>query len=593
MTENETRKRRREEVERLASAITGKSTTVESKEVVVKPIEAEKKAETTPALPLPQMPEVFAKCDVLAYFLKTIQYRHVGDTGVIMALLACIANAGTSDAIGAHVVGSSGKGKTTAVDDTLKVVPKEYTLMTDGASSKSLYYGGPMLKDIKIVVLNEDENNPGLRGTERVLSEQRNATYLTVVDTPDGKKTVKLTIPPFMALIKTSVETSGDNQTDNRYLVLNTDESAEQDEKVLGFTMATESGTYYTHEENKEHSEMLANCKDYMKYILTNQKTVIIPWFEFIQAKGTSNRRSPKKFMRLLKGITRLYQAQRLQNDKAVFSSIADFELAKELWERFSKNEATHLNNVELETIEALPTTEAEAVTRKDLAKKLGVKETALRNRLRKLQERGLVEYRQEYDADKHANIYYHWTSKPPSLTLSLATDCYGFATGSHTPQNHVLSSTKNQSSWGLATFSENAGRVFELGTTSQAVRIVKGEMVRSNPILLPSIDEKEQKKEHSEAIASHSEPNTKRDSEAIASPTNNTDPTEIGHEAYKKVQQVYNYMLAHRGEDIPTNNIKAQFPNRTDDELMADLSYLAGRENIFQPRPDIWRVLE
>lgn len=61
---------------------------------------------------------------------------------------------------------------------------------------------------------------------------------------------------------------------------------------------------------------------------------------------------------------------------------------------------------------------------------------------------------------------------------------------------------------------------------------------------------------------------------------------------AYKKVQEVYNYLLSRRGQATNWADLRAKFSNHTEDQICDAIAYLCARGDIYQPTEEGFRAL-
>src|SRR3989344_4526294 len=237
----------------------------------------------------------------------------------------------------------------------------------------------------------------------------------------DNNNSTSFIIREINAIWKNQVSTPEDEQTLNRYLIYNVDESEEQDQAV--FKRIIQEYCY--------NDFIDTNSRDFkLAKIITNKIeeriNIIIPYGDFLESSDINNRRSTPKFLKLLELITYAYRFRRPKlidknNNTFIFSTLIDFKIASLLWRKLNRYEITHLNQKELLLFNIIPKGEKNAVDRQELANKLNVHTDTVSNWIGKLIDNGLINYKEERIITKK---YYYWTTKEyEGLRITLNTN--------------------------------------------------------------------------------------------------------------------------------------------------------------------------
>lgn len=331
--------------------------------------------------------EIITNGDPLKYCLDVISKKHIGEEHILLLGLISGVSSGLRDRkMLMHLmgVGGSGKGKTDALENVGQVF-SNYEI-TISASPKSIFYkaGEKTLIDNGILFFPENDiKDLEFQALERVLTDDKDIVpkHETVIN-----QTAKsLEIEQINVLWRNSVGTTDDedNQVNNRYYIFNVDESEEQDEQVYDHII----DNWNINQKNID--EELIICKIITDLIKNEPVKIIIPYIRNIELTFKDDRRTVKKFLRLISVITYFYRFQRAKCDDMILSEVRDFNLANLIWNNIYKYESSKLPELETNIIEVISKHDAICLT--ELAIKLKMNLPNLSQKIKKMEEKGLV----------------------------------------------------------------------------------------------------------------------------------------------------------------------------------------------------------
>src|SRR3989344_2717008 len=365
--------------------------------------------------------------DVLFFLINLLETHHKGDLeGKLLLILSGLSSGFQDKRKTIHVitVGGSGKGKSHLQEAVSYLFERVDNI--NSTSAKALLYRTKAEKEEDklinkgIIKLDESEDSEVLKALERALTDDT-LTPIKHISVDKDKKSTSFIIREINAIWKNQVSTPEDEQTLNRYLIYNVDESEEQDQAV--FKRIIQEYCY--------NDFIDTNSRDFkLAKIITNKIeeriNIIIPYGDFLESSDINNRRSTPKFLKLLELITYAYRFRRPKlidknNNTFIFSTLIDFKIASLLWRKLNRYEITHLNQKELLLFNIIPKGEKNAVDRQELANKLNVHTDTVSNWIGKLIDNGLINYKEERIITKK---YYYWTTKEyEGLRITLNTN--------------------------------------------------------------------------------------------------------------------------------------------------------------------------
>lgn len=293
-----------------------------------------------------------------------------------------------------HVMylGSSGSGKTHLQEGLSLLVPEEDRIEATGLSDQSLYYEGLKLKG-KILFIED------LDGAENVIyiirelqSKGKISKRVAWRDNKGNTKTVEVTArgPVVISSCTTREKLYEDNA--NRCILLYTDQSREQDERVMTYIKAKSTGTINeTQEEETRHR--MRNIQRVLRSV-----RVYNPFAEHIALPPEvfKPRRSLPLLLGFIETVTFYHQYQRKvsvneageQYIESTYEDVAcSFELMKDVL--FSKSD--ELTKAAREFFERLKSTvkQGESFYTKDIRRRFRINANTLKRYMRELQAYG------------------------------------------------------------------------------------------------------------------------------------------------------------------------------------------------------------
>jgi|SRR3989338_11281757 len=187
------------------------------------------------AFPLDAAKEILEKGDPLEFLINTVGKLHVGDKAVVAWHICSGLSSGLRDrknTIHIQTVGNSGKGKSASQDHTGLIFENIETITSSSAKSQFYKAEAGILPNGGIIRFDESEGSEEALILERALTDK--SLLVPTHDTVSINRQFKqLKIKQINAVWKNSVSPPEDEQVNNRYIILNVDESPEQDIAVL------------------------------------------------------------------------------------------------------------------------------------------------------------------------------------------------------------------------------------------------------------------------------------------------------------------------------------------------------------------------
>jgi hypothetical protein len=184
--------------------------------------------------------EILEHGDPLTFMVETFNLDHVGDPVLGQCLALSLASRLVLNSQGLHVMttGESGKGKSHGYRAMLKQVPDDYKIK-GSFSDKSLFYMDN-LRSQTVILLDDKDLSDSIQETlkEATTDFREPIIHRTLTN---ERKYIEMTIPARCLWWIAKMEGTGDEQTQNRVLMVWVDESEEQDRAVLARKLAQES----------------------------------------------------------------------------------------------------------------------------------------------------------------------------------------------------------------------------------------------------------------------------------------------------------------------------------------------------------------
>jgi len=318
------------------------------------------------------------------FLLNTFKTLHIGDNdtaeGIIIGTMnQSIAN---SKGIQSSVHGESGYGKSHAARAMLHLHPEKYFMITS-LSDKALFYMEAEELRPGITIFSDDSKiSEGVEGViKRSTGFFQEETIHRVPVKERGKLTTKkLSIPPRINWLLTSVDSQGSEQLLNRQISYDVDETAKQDDEVANFelTKALDGRAEFPINED------VLTCRE-MLLILKEDKhgtqrlfKVKIPFAKRIEWLDKRNRRNLPIFLDMIKGFAALNSAQRPDVDGCVIATEDDFNAAARLYNSRGGFQKLHITEREKEMLQFIVENGGELET-SELMRKLGLSRTRVR----------------------------------------------------------------------------------------------------------------------------------------------------------------------------------------------------------------------
>lgn len=305
-------------------------------------------------------------------------------------------------------VGSSGSGKTHALETVARTIPDEHVLKFDAASPKSMYYFckayGKDALDGKVVFFNEveasEEAKELLRGlTDPTKEENR---LLSVED----QEILDIGIEGLPVAWFTSVNPLDDMQLKNRFVITNPEEAADHKDKIA------------KHQKRNIQKGNLQPLKLYdfpiikagFRKILeeTKDKEVLIP-FDWNWKYAEDSRLQPFFGAFLMTSAKIHYKKRPILGDYIV-ATLADYYIAKIVFQKAIKETLSGVKEKDLELYEKVPELKMDAMTRSELAEKSGMSTSTIRHCLKRLTEADLINSKKQ--AEERGSPWIHWKSE-------------------------------------------------------------------------------------------------------------------------------------------------------------------------------------
>jgi len=366
-------------------------------------------------------PEILAKAmavlenhDPFDYMVEVAQLIHAGDEDAIKVEWISALNAKISRRpINTWQLGGSGKGKSHLKYTVLQLLPDEYFEVFTSASPKSLFYYvkeyGEDALDGVLLYIDEVEASQFTLPMLRSLTGQTEITprHLSVYDA----ELLDLKIKGKRAVWFTSVKTFGTEQIRNRFIHLNPDETAEQDERI--FQLEDEEAL----EDVGIPEEPFQVAKAITKIIVESTKDlpVFIPWH--IKWPFKRRRWLYPIFLSFIRVIAKArFKHRQINSEGYLIPEREDFELAKQLWRSFGETIIYRVSKSAELLLQEIPEEPEEARTHAELSEVLPLSTRQIQNLCHELLEEGLVNRRKRTREGAGRGAWEYWRAKIPSV---------------------------------------------------------------------------------------------------------------------------------------------------------------------------------
>jgi len=352
--------------------------------------------------------------------IDVVSEMHKGDellAGVLY--LSGITATMDTDQLHVYIVGQSGKGKSHLAEQVLKIFPKNRRHTLSGLSSKSVLYAANEINLAGTIIYCDEAESaqeaiPILRTITSSRTQGTGSEYWTV---DDERKSKRLAFDAPIAMWLSSEQPLTDKQLKNRFIIINPDESKEQDIEVHN----QQKEKYGIGNNRVTSTEEFSAVQSATAEIMNAKKDVTIPFAKEIIFGDISNRRNFLFFLLLVKAATRVYHKQRRVIDDRLVATRFDFDLAKLLWEDFNELQAAKVSRYAMEVYAAIPIDENSPVTNKDIARTLGCSTDKAYQRARELLKAGLI------NKAKTDKKWCYWRSQQKLAKLEIRVDWPSF----------------------------------------------------------------------------------------------------------------------------------------------------------------------
>lgn len=327
---------------------------------------------------------------------RALDVKHAGDEHLKLLVFVVCLSSGLKEKVHFWAVGRSQMGKSHLESIMEDLFPN--ALVFDSQSPLFLIYEtkeqGPQYLRGKIVLLEEANDNPGTWGLVKRLTsaDKDRVTHGTIIK----GKPVTLEIDGIPVVLSNSVETSVDEQVNNRFIIGNVDEGEKQDRRVedLQNREAQGLGT----EEGRRRIEL---ARALVTRILAEDAVdVLIPSAEFIEIPMGTPRVNRKKVMRLVKAITYGNRYVRAKVGDLYIATESDVRFAYRLWLEVQTYQRAQLDETGIKILREVPFDRHEPLETILERLEKEVNQSTARKRLRKMYEQNQVDERRTKEVD-------------------------------------------------------------------------------------------------------------------------------------------------------------------------------------------------
>jgi len=322
--------------------------------------------------------EILNKYDAFEFILNTWSKLHAGDKNIGENLLCSVVCTQITNAkLGLHQKpsGEYGSGKSDAMINMTRLLPA-HKCITGSMSSKALFYDDG-LRTGTIIYTDDAKLSEDIITTLRAITSdfQEPAVHMTLTRTKDGKMvTDKKIIPPRITLWMSSVGSMQDQQLESRFCFGDTDESADQDDRVNSKQKERVTTTYSFNEDPD-----VLTCRCIFDIIFKDTYKVYAPLFNALEWNNKEHRRNLEKFIDLLQSVALFNFRQREKAHGGIIANLEDYNRALKIYMGSAAKNATNLTGRELKVIEEIQRSPGKTINFTELLKKTGIKLTTLR----------------------------------------------------------------------------------------------------------------------------------------------------------------------------------------------------------------------
>jgi hypothetical protein len=349
--------------------------------------------------------------DPLSYYLDSFSKVHIGDELLkIWELSSALSSVCSDRQIHSWAVGPSGKGKSHIKRRICDFyLPEIAYQQITGISPKALLYkcneeGRDFLNE-QVVFFDEVEDLEEVVTLLRSITDQDEdeINYTTVKD--QETETIEMRVDSITVWF-TSVETFQDEQLKNRFILTNPDGSKDLDQKVFDWMQERLHKGGSLDKPPKESpviQRMVMNIREN-----TPEYKPVVPFR--INWKQKFNRRLYPYFFTLMGLMAKIHYKNREKVDGHIIVTEADFKLASLIWSRLIDTTVAQVDEAGIRLLQELPETEASALTRRELQRRLqGFSTRKVSDKCESLEE---TEELQLINTKYVDNNYKHWAGR-------------------------------------------------------------------------------------------------------------------------------------------------------------------------------------
>jgi energy-coupling factor transporter ATP-binding protein EcfA2 len=283
-------------------------------------------------------------------------------------------------------LGSSGTGKTHLQSTVAELIPEEDKIEMTVLSANAFYYFNRTELRGKLILIEDLDGAESVLYPLRELQSKKRITKTVVHKDKKGTtKTIHLTVEGPVSVSGCTTQESVYEDNSNRSFLLYTDESAEQDEKIMQYQRQLSAGKV-NHEEEIRTKQLLQNCQRLLKTI-----TVKNPFAEFLSLPNSvfKPRRTNAHYLQFIEIITFYKQYQKFHHidketgEEYIETDMEDIKEANELIKEVLLRKSDSLTGASRNHLENLKNyltqNNQTQFTNSEIRRNLRVKETTLR----------------------------------------------------------------------------------------------------------------------------------------------------------------------------------------------------------------------
>jgi len=348
--------------------------------------------------------------DILEWMADQVQLIHAGDRAESKVLyISGISTSSKGHRIHPYFAGRSGKGKSNLGESVIELFPINKIVFLSYLTGKALYYlPAEKKKAMDNCILYVDEFTSSADAVGTIMAITSNAQHkprsLATGKNKEGhRETRDLRVPDNVVVWCSSVDLPEREEFQNRFLILNPDESREADKNAIKLTTKRISmGFEGTLPESYEVAKVIS------RILMEKKWNVLIPYVEKIEF-STRDRRIPNFILSLIKSIAIVNQFGRATFNDLLFANIEDYKTAMKIWNKIGKQSQTKLTCKEEKILEYLPGENSmEHIKCSDVMKNFdGMARSTAKDCLERLYGKGLVNKEQE--EDRWNSPFFYW----------------------------------------------------------------------------------------------------------------------------------------------------------------------------------------